>query len=148
MARKTMLRGDKRRDVLLYVYMHNKFSKEKIRVADLKKIGDYSAGGMYSAFESPYLEKNGDEIRLTEEGEQYVKERILPRYNVYRSYGNVLILIGFFLAFEWFEWNYLHTQLEPSIYLPAILLALGLFLRYFVLRFSFFITKRKKEIAE
>jgi hypothetical protein len=143
-----MLRGDKRRDVLLYVYMHNKFSKEKIRVADLKKIGDYSPGGMYSAFESPYIVKNGEEIRLTEEGKQYVEERILPRYDIYRSYGNMMLLIGFFLAFQWFEWNFMHTQMEPSIYLPAILLGTGLFLRYFVLRFSYFVTKRRKKITE
>jgi hypothetical protein len=145
-VRKKLMRGEKLKDVVLYVYMHNKFSKDKIKVSDLKKIVDYSAGGIYSAFESPYLEKIGDEIRLTEEGLEYVKERILPEYNVYKSYGNVLLLIGFFLAFEWAEWYFLKTRLEPTWYFAAIIIAAGFVLRFFVLRFNFIITKRRKRM--
>jgi hypothetical protein len=146
MVRKKMMRGDKLKDAVFYVYMHNQFSKEKIRVSDLKKIADYSAGGIYSAFESDYLEKIGDEIHITEKGKEYVKERILPQFSVYKSYGNVLILIGFFFAFEWAEWYFLKTRLEPTWYFAAMLLTIGLFLRFFVLRFNFFVTKRRKRI--
>jgi hypothetical protein len=106
-VRKKAVRGDKLRDALLFVYMHNRFSKDKIKVADLKKIVDYSAGGAYSAFESRYLEKTGDEIYVTEEGEDYVKNRILPQYDVYKSYGNILLILGFFSSFNGFTG---HTQ--------------------------------------
>jgi hypothetical protein len=145
-VRKKLMRGDKLKDIVLYVYMHNKFSKDKINVSDLKRIVDYSAGGVYSAFESRYLEKIGDEIRLTEEGLEYVKERILPEYNVYKSYGNILLLLGFFFLFEWAEWYLLKTQIEPTWYFAAMLVTLGLFLRYLVLRFNFFVTNRRKRM--
>jgi hypothetical protein len=146
LVRKKAVRGDKLRDVLFYVYMHNRFSKEKIQVSELKKIVDYSAGGVYNAFESPFLEKTGDEIRLTEEGTKYVKDRILPQYGVYQSYGTVLLLLGFFVAVQWFEWTYLKTPLIPTWYFALILLGFGIFLRFFILRFSFLVTRRRKKI--
>ena len=96
------------RDLLLFIYMNDSFSKEKIKVADLKRIVDYSAGGAYDAFQSPYIEKTGDEIHLTEEGKEYVKERILPQYNIYKSYINVLLLFGIFFLFQWFGRIYLN----------------------------------------
>jgi hypothetical protein len=143
---KKPVRGDKLRDVLLYVHMHNKFSKDKIKVADLKKIVDYSAGGAYSAFESRYLEKIGDEIHLTEDGKDYIKNRILPQYNIYKSYGNVLIVLGIFFFIQWFEWTYLKFAVMPPLYFVLIILALGLFMRFFILRFNFYITKRRKKM--
>jgi hypothetical protein len=143
---KRTVRGDKLRDVLLFIYMHNRFSKDKIKVADLKRIVNYSAGGAYSAFESPYIDKTGDDIRLTEEGKAYVKERILPQYDVYKSYGNVLLLLGFFLAFQWFEWIFLNVPLIPPWYTALMILILGFFLRFFILRFNFFVTKKRRKL--
>jgi hypothetical protein len=146
MVRGKAVRGDKLRDVLLFVYMNDKFSKDKIKVADLKKIADYSTGGAYSAFESPYIEKRGDEIHLTEEGKDYVKNRILPHYDAYKSYGNVLLILGFFLFFQWFEWTYLNVPVIPTWYLALTVFIFGLFLRFFILRFNFYVTKKRKKI--
>lgn len=124
--------------------MHNRFSKDKIKVADLKKIVDYSAGGVYSAFESGYLEKAGDELYLTEEGKDYVKAKILPQYDVYRSYGNVLLVLGIFSLVQWLEWEYLKFPLIPPWYFALVLLGFGLFLRLFILRLEFYLTKRRR----
>jgi hypothetical protein len=146
LVRKKAVRGDKLRDVLLYVYMHNKFSKDKIKVADIKKIVGYSPGGAYSAFESSYLEKTGDEIHLTEEGKDYVKSRILPQFDTYKSYGNALLFLGFFFFFQWFEWTYLSVPVIPSWYFALVLFGCGLFLRFFVLRFNFYVTKKRKKM--
>ncbi len=146
MVGKKTVRGDKLRDVLFYVYMHSSFTKDKIKVADLKKIVDYSTGGAYGAFESGYLEKIGDEIRLTEVGKDYVKTRILPQYSVYKSYGNVLLMLGVFFLVQWFEWEYLKAPVIPSWYFALMILGLGLFLRFFILRFNFFVTKRRKKL--
>lgn len=146
MVRKKSVRGDKLRDALLFVYMHNKFSKDKIKVADLKKIVDYSAGGAYSAFESRYLEKTGDEIQLTEEGKDYVKNQVLPQYDIYKSYGNVLLTLGIFFLFQWFYWTYLNVPVILSWYFALMILAFGLFLRFFILRFNFYITKKRKKM--
>jgi hypothetical protein len=146
LARTKAVRGDKLRDMLFLIYMHNKFSKDKIKVADLKKIVGYSAGGAYSAFESPYIAKKGEEIHLTEEGEEYVKNRILPHYDIYKSYGNVLIFLGGFFIIQWLEWTFLKIALIPAWYLSLMIVALGFFLRFFVLRFNFYITRKRKKI--
>lgn len=146
MVRKKEVRGDKLRDAILYIYLHNKFSKEKIKVADLKKTVGYGSGGAYSAFESRYLEKINDEIRLTEEGKDYVKSRILPKFDIYKSYGNVLITLGIFFFVQWFEWTYLNVPLIPSWYFALLILILGFFLRFFILRFDFFVMKKRKKM--
>jgi hypothetical protein len=145
-VKKKAVRGEKLRDLLLYVYMHNQFSKEKMKVADLKKIVDYSAGGVYSAFESPYLEKIGDEIRLTQEGKDFVRERILPQYEHYKSYGNLTIVIGIYFLFQWFEWTYFKVPLVSTWYFAALIIGFGIFLRFFILRFNFFITRKTKRL--
>lgn len=144
-VRSKAVRGDKLRNVLLFVYMNQKFSKSKIKVADLKKIVDYSTGGAYSAFESDYLEKTGDEICLTEEGKDYVEERILPKYDAYKSYGYILFALGILFLFQWFEWTYRNVPLILPWYFGVIILAFGLFLRFLTLRFDYYIIKRSKK---
>lgn len=143
---KNKIRGDKLRDAIFYVYLHNKFSKDKIKVADFKKTVGYGPGGAYSAFESKYIEKMGDEIHLTEEGQDYVKSRILPQFNTYKSYGNVLFFLGLFFFFQWFEWTYLNVPLIPTWYFALVILVFGIFLRFFILRLDFFVMKKRKKI--
>lgn len=144
MVKEKEVRGDKLKDLIFYVYMHDMFSKDKIKVADLKKIVGYSTGGVYSAFESSsYITKENDEIRLTQEGEEYVKSRILPRFDIFESYGNILIMLGAFFFIQWFMWTYLNVPLIPTWYLALTVLGTGFFLRFFVLRFYFFSVKRR-----
>jgi hypothetical protein len=146
LTKKKDVKGDKLRNVMFFVYLHEKFSKDKIKVADLKKTIGYSTGGIYSAFESDYLEKEQDKIHLTEEGEDYVTRRILPQFDVYRSYGFVLIIFGLFFFLQWFLWVYARYPMIPSWWFPLMLLAFGLFLRFFALRFDFILIKRRKKM--
>jgi hypothetical protein len=120
--------------------------KNKIKVADLKETVGYSTGGVYSAFESIYLTKENDEIHLTEEGKEYFEDRILPRFDVYKSYGNVLIMLGLFFFAQWFEWTSLNVAVIPPWYSALMILGAGVFLRVFVLRLSYFIMKRRKKM--
>jgi lipid-A-disaccharide synthase-like uncharacterized protein len=139
------VRGDKLKDLILYVYMHDRFTKDKIKVADLKKIIDYSTGGLYGAFEtSGYVTKENDEIHLTQEGRDYVKNRILPRFDIFKSYGNILILLGAFFLIQWFEWTYHNVPLIPTWYLTLMVLGAGFFFRFCVLRYYFFTMKRRR----
>jgi len=116
-------------------------------VADLKKTVDYKgSGGIYSALESPYLEKINDEIHLTEEGKEYVKTKILPQFDVHKSYGYALITIGAFFAIQWFEWTYLNVPLIPPWYSALIMLIIGFFIRFFLLRFVFYLMKKRKKM--
>ena len=147
MVKEKEVRGDKLKDLLLYVYMHDQFSKDKIKVADLKKIVGYSAGGIYSAFESSgYIVKENDEIHLTQEGKEYVESRILPRFDIFKSFGNILILLGAFFLIQWFVWTYLNVPLIPTWYLTLTVFGTGFFLRFLVLRFYFFNVKRRARV--
>ena len=119
-----------------------------MKVADLKKIADYSAGGVYSAFESPYLEKTGDEIRLTEQGKDFVEARILPQYDAYKSYGTLTIVVGVYFVFQWFEWTYYKVPLVSTWYFGTLIIGFGVFLRFLVLRFNFFVTKKTKKFEQ
>jgi hypothetical protein len=146
MAKGKDVRGDKLRDIIFYVYQHDQFSRGKLKVSDLKKTIGYSTGGVYGAFESRYLEKVNDEIHLTEAGETYVKNRILPQFSIYKSYGTMLLLLGFFFFFQWFEWTYLQTPIIPQWYFVILIVCFGIFLRFFILRFNYLISKWRKKI--
>jgi len=138
--------GDKLRNIIYYVYLHNRFSNDKIKVADLKKTVGYSTGGVYYAFESEYLEKKNDEIFLTPKGEKYVKEKILPQFSIYKSMSNVLLVLGGVFLLQWFEWNYLNFPLILEWYVAFIIIGLGLFLRFFTLRLSYWVMRKTKRI--
>jgi hypothetical protein len=140
------VRGDKLRNIIYYVYLHNKFSKDKIKVSDLKETVGYSTGGVYSAFESDYLEKKNDEISLTTKGEKYVKEKILPQFSIYKSMSNVLIVLGAVFFLQWLEWTYLHFPLIIPWHGALLIIGLALFLRFFVLRFTYVIMRKTKKI--
>ncbi len=58
MTKEIDLRGDKLKDLIFFVYLHNRYSKDKIKVADLKKIFGYSSGGViYHHLDSSVLHK-------------------------------------------------------------------------------------------
>ena len=148
MVRQKDVRGEKLMDLIFAVYLHNRSSKDKIKVADLKKtVGYSSAGGVYSAIDSSdYFIRENDEIYLTQKGKEYVKEKILPRFDAYKSHGNSLILLGFFFLVQWFLWTYLEVAIIPPWYLTLLIFGGGFFLRFFVLRLNYFMMKRRKKI--
>lgn len=58
------LKGDKIRDLILIVYLNNKYDKDKNRIPWLKEKLGYSTGGIYNALdESGYFERTSDAIR-------------------------------------------------------------------------------------
>jgi lipid-A-disaccharide synthase-like uncharacterized protein len=142
---KKEVRGDKLKDLILYVYAHERLSEDKIKVADLKRIVGYSTGGVYSAFASSgYITNKNDEIHLTQKGEEYVKNRILSRFDILKWCGNILILLGAFFLIQWLMWIYQNVPLIPTWYLALTVLGTGFFLRLLVLRYYFFSVKRRR----
>jgi hypothetical protein len=140
------MRGDKLRRIIFYVYLHNQFSDDKIKVADLKKIIGYSPGGVYSALESKYLERKNDEITLTEEGEAYAKSKLLSQFDTYKSVGTLAIAVGVIFILQWIDWTFSHITFLVQWYFAVAIIVLGVFLRFFVMRFSYFMMKRRKKI--
>ena len=141
---KGLVKGDKLRDLILLVYMNNKFGKGENDISKLRETLGYSPGGIYSAIESSgYFDKRTDGIFLTKEGEDYLKERILPPYDIFRLLGIAIIFISSILMVQWFEWTYLRTNLVFPWYSNLTFLALGLIL-LFMLRIKYMMAKRKK----
>ena len=147
MVKKKEVRGDKLRDMIFAVYLHNSFSKDRMKVADLKRIVGYSTGGFYSALESSgYFTQENNKINLTQEGKEYVKDEISPRFDIFKSFGNYLFMLGFFFLAQWAFWTYLKVAMIPEWYWTLLIFGCAFFLRFLVLRFSYFMMKRRKKI--
>jgi hypothetical protein len=137
------LRGHKLIELLHFVYLHNRFSKEKIAISSLKRTVGYSTGGIYNAFESGYLEKKNDEVYLTEKGRKYVEEHILERYTVFNPIGYFFIFLGFMLIFQWFQWTYTGEIMIFEWYVGVLIIGFGFFLRFFLMRLTYWFMKLK-----
>jgi hypothetical protein len=146
--REEKLRGDKLRDLILLVYLNNKYGKGSNEIPALRETLRYSVGGIYSALDSSgYFERKTDRIELTEKGEEYLKSKILTQYSLINSVSNMLILLGFVFLVQWIDWNYAHYALILPWYSCLILLGCGLFIRFFTLRLNYWFIKRRKEMV-
>lgn len=140
------LRGDKLRELILLVYLNNKYDKEKNKIPWLKEKLGYSTGGLYSALdESGYFDRKGDEICLTEKGNDYLHKNILPLYIVFYPVGNFLIILGLVLLLQWYLWTYLQTVMIFQWYSAITVIIGGIVLRVFFLRIVYWIMTHKKE---
>lgn len=139
------LKGDKLRDLILMVYLNNKYDKDKNRIQWLKEKLGYSTGGLYHALDnSGYFERKKGEIQLTEKGTDYLNKQILPQYTAFYPIGNVLIILGFVFLLQWCFWTYKQTVMLIPWYSAVIVIALGIFVRFFFLRLNHLIMKMKK----
>jgi len=139
------LRGDKLRDLILMVYLNNKYDKDKNRISWLKEKLGYSTGGLYHALDnSGYFERKKEDIYLTEKGTNYLNKQILPQYTVFNPIGNLLIILGFVFLLQWYSWTYAHKPVVIPWYSALIAIALGILVRFLFLRLVHSIMKRKK----
>lgn len=143
--RKKSFRGDKLRELILLVYFNNKYDKDKNRMPWLKENLGYSTGGLYHALDnSGYFEKNKDEISLTEKGTNYLNKHILPQYTVFYPIGNLLIILGLVFLLQWYLWTYVNTLMIFQWYSAIMVIAGGIVVRFFLMRLSYWMMKRKK----
>jgi hypothetical protein len=142
------LRGDKLRDLILLVYLNNKYGKGSYEIPELKEIVEYSTGGIYSALDySGYFERTINGIQLTEKGLEYLKNKILPQFSMFYSLGNFLIILGFILLLQWIEWTYVQYPLILPWYSALSIIAFGFFIRFFILRLSYWIIQLRKKMT-
>jgi len=143
------LRGDKLRELILWVHLHNKFEKDKIRMSFLKeKVGYHGPGGLYSAINSSgYFDKKNDEITLSQRGVGYLNRQILPQYKVFNTVGNLLIVLGLVFLLQWYFWTYLNNPLVIPWYSAIIFVATGIVVRVFFMRIGYWIMKHSRKNA-
>ena len=136
------------RDLILLVYLNNKYGKGKNDIPELKEILGYSTGGIYSALDSSgHFERTPTGIKLTGKGEDYLKGRILPQFSIYTTLGDVLVLLGAVFLIQWIERAYLDYNMIFPWHFSFLLIGLGLFVRFFILRFYRFVIKRRKNMT-
>ena len=139
------LKGDKMRDLIIMVYLNNKYDKDKNQISWLKQNLGYSTGGLYNALdESGYFERTPKEIRLTQKGANYLNKHLLPQYTVFYPIGYFLIILGFVFLFQWYFWTYAQTISIVPWYSAIMIIATGIIIRFFFLRLAHLIMKRKK----
>jgi len=139
------LKGDKLRELILMVYLNNKYDKDKNRIPWIKEKLGYSTGGLYHALDdSGYFERKKDEIHLTEKGTNYLNKQLLPQYTAFYPIGNFLIILGFVFLLQWYFWAYAQTTIIIPWYSAVIVIAAGILVRFFFLRLIHLIMKMKK----
>lgn len=148
MAKKNeKLRGDKIRDLILLIYLNEKYGGSKVRLPTLRKTLGYSQSGIYSALdESGYFERKGDVITLSEKGQSYVKKQWIPYYSAFNPFGYFLILVGFLLFLSWYLRVYHGALLIFDWYQGIIVIIGGLIIRFALLRMLFWTLKLEKKL--
>jgi hypothetical protein len=139
------LKGDKLRDLILIVYLNNKYDKDKNRIPWLREKLGYSTGRIYNALnDSGYLERTGDEISLTKKGTVYLNRQILPHYTAFNPLGNFLIALGFIFLLQWYSWTYSHVAAVLPWYSAIMIIVGGILVRFLFLRIVHWMMKTSK----
>jgi DNA-binding MarR family transcriptional regulator len=142
------LKGDKLRDLILLVYLNNKYGKGSNDIASLREILGYSVGGIYNALDySGYFKRRPERIELTEKGQEYLKKKILAQYDLINSVSNIFIIMGFVFLIQWIYWNYAHYAMILPWHSVLITFGIGIFIRFFTLRINYWIIRRRKEMV-
>jgi hypothetical protein len=148
MARKDQkLRGDKIRDLLLLIYLNEKYGGGKVRISALKETLGYSTGGIYNALdESGYFMRRGDVVTLSQSGQEYVKKQWIPYLQVVNPFSYFLIFIGSLLFMSWFLRTYYSIILVFGWYEGLLTIAVGLILRFAFSRIMYWFYKLRKKM--
>lgn len=108
MRKRDLIRGDKLRDLILLVYLNDKYGLGKrVKISKLKRFLGYSTGGIYNALdESGYFTRKGDEILLSDKGERYVRKELMQWYRVVYPLGYFMVCFGIVLVGHWYLYTY------------------------------------------
>jgi hypothetical protein len=141
---KDQLKGDKLRDLIFLVHLNNKYGKGKNDISELKRVLSYSTGGIYSALDSSgYFERTPTEIKLTDKGQKYLKNRVLPPYETLKTVGYAILFLGAILTLQWVDYTYFNQYLVFPWYSNLSFIFLGTFMIFFILRMKYYLAKRR-----
>ena len=147
-GRKERVRGDMLRELIFLVYLRNKYEREPdVRVSILKSLLGYSAGGIdYALNYSGFFETEGNKIRLSKKGEDYVRRELLPHYRTFAPVGYFLIVLGVLFILQW----YMSANFNVSIIFGwesgLLLIVGGLLLRFWLLPLLYWALKIQKKV--
>lgn len=148
MGNRELIRGDKLRDLILLVYLNNKYGLgTKVDVSKLKDYIGYTRTGLATALsESAYFIRKGDEITLTDAGERYVKKVWMPYYRAFNPIAYFFIFLGLILLTQWYLLTYNKILLSVDWYAGVALIAGGLLIRFALLPASYWLLKFRRRV--
>jgi hypothetical protein len=148
LGKRELIRGDKLRDLILLVYLNNKYGLgKKVDVSKLKDFIGYSRTGLATALsESVYFIREGDAIALTDAGERYVKKVWMRYYRAFNPVGYLFIFLGLILFAQWYLLTYYKILLSLNWYGGIALIVSGLLIRFALLPMSYWLLKLKKRM--
>jgi hypothetical protein len=142
------LRGDKLRDLILLVYLNNKYGHGNEDVEKLREIVGYnSPGGIYSVLNSSgYFKKAVNGVELTDKGKKYLNKKILTPFTISNYVGAVLMLMGFVFLFQWFEWTYYQFLVIIPLEVALLTITGGFIIRFFMLKINYLLIKKSRHV--
>ena len=148
MARRERIRGDKLRDLILLVYLNNKYGLgTAIRPSKVRRFLGYSTGGFYNALdESGYFIKKGDEIQLSSKGERYAQMELMVPFRVFNPIAYFLMFFGIILIVHWYLYTFYKTFLPFDWTVGIAFTVVGLFLRFALPFFVYWFLKITKRL--
>jgi len=143
-----LIRGDKLRDLVLIVYLNNKYGLgTKIDDAKVQSFIGYSRSGFNTAInESGYFVRKGDEIMLSEKGERYVKKELMPYYKAFNPIGYFLIFLGSLLFLQWYLLTYFKFLLILDWLSGLSIIVGGLLIRFALLPTIYWFLKIRRKV--
>lgn len=148
LTKKDLIRGDKLRDLILLVYLNDKYGLGKrVEVSKLKRFLGYSTGGIYNALdESGYFARKGDEILLSDKGEKYVRKELMQWYRVLYPTGYLIVFLGIILVAHWYLYTYHNVFLLFDWSVGFACIAGGLTVRFALPALTYWYLKITKKV--
>lgn len=145
---KDSIKGDKLRELILLVYLNDRYGlNKKLKASKLKEFLGYSTGGLYNALdESGYFERNKDEITLSEKGARYAKRELMRQFKAIYPIGYFLLLFGIILVGHWYLLTHHNILLFFDWTVGFSFILGGLLLRFALPAFVFWMLKIRRKI--
>lgn len=144
-----MLKGDKLRELILFIYLNDKYGRSsEFRISELKNFFSYSTGGIYGALDSSgFFIRNGSTIKLSEEGVEYAKKELIIPFKNFYSIAYLLVYLGLLLLLHWYLYIYMDFYLFFDWQVGFGLIIGGLLLRFALPRLTYIILILKKKFS-
>lgn len=133
---------------MFLVYLNSRYGAAKITMSKIKNTLNYeSIGAVHDIVNnSGFFMQEGDEIRLSEEGMEYVKSRILPYFSAFNPISYLLVILGALVLLHWYLRVYVNTLIVFDWYAGLALVLGGVVLRFLFYRILFWTMKFRKTL--
>jgi len=108
LSKRNLIRGDKLRDLILLVYLNDKYGLGKrVEISKLKRFLGTAVVVYITLLMSLGVKATiCDEISLSDKGERYVRKELMQWYRVLYPLGYFMVCFGIVLVGHWYLYTY------------------------------------------